>query len=303
MKHLREAKFRQQTIARRMGEWAEPTGLRVPVPTIADYLVGFVRAAAQTLAPSSVREFFRELDANDRVLSRLGWALLLAIPIFATLALIAPASVAGAAISVNPWIKPIKFSYLFFDLCFYRQPALDGIADTKVAAHAGSPDDRHQCCTGNFELGRAGVAQWASACRSSAARQFPCPDHKQHGYGQYRNRLLDARALLRQSCAQGDDRWADGFGDPLQPGNFPGRQCHWRIYAGTRLSHGWIPRRRSRPSLCELEHHWRRSAHCALYRHTRNPDRAPVRLHTFANGAHPSGQASAVSRQVHWLLQ
>ncbi|HEY2499362.1 MAG TPA: hypothetical protein VGK24_20060 [Candidatus Angelobacter sp.] len=118
MKHLRETELGQQTIARRMVEWAEPATLHVQVPTLTDYLAGFVRAAAQTLSPSAGREFFRELDANDRVLSRLGWALLLVIPVFATLALIAPASVAGAATSVNPWIKPIKFSISFSTFAF-----------------------------------------------------------------------------------------------------------------------------------------------------------------------------------------
>ncbi|HZE22502.1 MAG TPA: hypothetical protein VE054_00800, partial [Blattabacteriaceae bacterium] len=74
-----------------------------------DYVSGFARAVAQTLSPSTVRNFFRELDATDPVLSRLGWALLLVIPIFAALAMFLPA---GAA-AVNPWIKPIKFSMSF----------------------------------------------------------------------------------------------------------------------------------------------------------------------------------------------
>jgi hypothetical protein len=65
----------------------------------------------QTLSPSSVRGFFRELDATDPVLSRLGWALLLAVPIFAALAMFVPATMGTAA--VNPWIKPIKFSMSF----------------------------------------------------------------------------------------------------------------------------------------------------------------------------------------------
>ena len=91
-----------------MDVWSEPLALPVQVPTTADYLTGFARAAVQTLSPSTVREFFRELDRNDPLLSRLGWALLLAIPVFATLAFFAP----GAAL-VNPWIKPIKFSMSF----------------------------------------------------------------------------------------------------------------------------------------------------------------------------------------------
>jgi hypothetical protein len=61
------------------------------------------------LSPASVRGFFRELDANDPVLSRLGWALLLVVPVFAALAVFVPAGTA----TVNPWIKPIKFSISF----------------------------------------------------------------------------------------------------------------------------------------------------------------------------------------------
>jgi len=111
MKHLREIELRQQTLARRIGEWLEPQASRVEVPGTADYLSGFVRAVLQTLSPSNVRDFFRELDANDRVLSRLGWALLLAVPVFAALAMFVPSAVGAAA--VNPWIKPIKFAMSF----------------------------------------------------------------------------------------------------------------------------------------------------------------------------------------------
>jgi hypothetical protein len=110
MKHLRETELSQQTLTRRMVEWAEPA-LHVQVPTLTDYLAGFVRAAVQTLSPSSMREFFRELDASDRVLSRLGWALLLAVPVFAALAFLSPGTL--ALNPVNPWIKPIKFSMSF----------------------------------------------------------------------------------------------------------------------------------------------------------------------------------------------
>ena len=111
MEHLRENTLSQQTVARRIGEWLEPTTSRMEVPAATDYLPGFVRAVAQTVSPSSVRSFFRELDVNDRVLSRLGWALLLAVPVFAALAMFVPATV-GTAV-VNPWIKPIKFSMSF----------------------------------------------------------------------------------------------------------------------------------------------------------------------------------------------
>jgi hypothetical protein len=114
MKHLRESTLRQQTVATRVGEWSGSPAARVEVPTAADYLSGFVRAVMQTVSPSAVRSFFRELDKNDRVLSRLGWALLLAVPVLAAMAMFVPASALGtAAASVNPWIKPIKFSMSF----------------------------------------------------------------------------------------------------------------------------------------------------------------------------------------------
>jgi hypothetical protein len=108
MKDLRENRFTQQTIARRIGEWSEAPALIIEAPGARDYLAGFVRAVVQTLSPSSVRSFFRELDATDPLLSRLGWALLLVVPVFAALAFFVP----GAAL-VNPWIKPIKFSMSF----------------------------------------------------------------------------------------------------------------------------------------------------------------------------------------------
>src|SRR6476661_4138236 len=109
MKHLRDSRLRQQTVAKQIDVWSKPLALPVQGPTTADYLVGFVRAAVQTLSPSNVREFFRELDRNDPLLSRLGWVLLLAVPVFAALAFFVP----GAALGVNPWIKPIKFSMSF----------------------------------------------------------------------------------------------------------------------------------------------------------------------------------------------
>jgi hypothetical protein len=108
MKDLRENRFTQQTIARRIGEWSEAPALIIEAPGARDYLAGFVRAVVQTLSPSSVRSFFRELDATDPLLSRLGWALLLVVPVFAALAFFVP----GATL-VNPWIKPIKFSMSF----------------------------------------------------------------------------------------------------------------------------------------------------------------------------------------------
>lgn len=114
MKHLREARLNPQVVARPMGDWTETPALGVQIPTTTDYLAGFARAAMQTLSPSSVRGFFRELDKNDRVLSRLGWALLLAVPVFAAFAFLVPGTSAfGLATGVNPWIKPIKFSMSF----------------------------------------------------------------------------------------------------------------------------------------------------------------------------------------------
>jgi hypothetical protein len=110
MKDVQENRFTQQTVARRMGEWSEAPALTIEAPGTRDYLAGFVRAVVQTLSPSSVRSFFSELDATDPVLSRLGWALLLVIPVFAALAMFVPAS---GAVAVNPWIKPIKFSMSF----------------------------------------------------------------------------------------------------------------------------------------------------------------------------------------------
>jgi hypothetical protein len=110
MKDLRENRFSQQTIVRRIGEWSEAPAFGIEAPGARDYLAGFARAVVQTLSPSSVRGFFRELDANDPVLSRLGWALLLAVPVFAALAMFVPAAAAAA---VNPWIKPIKFAMSF----------------------------------------------------------------------------------------------------------------------------------------------------------------------------------------------
>src|SRR5438270_3475769 len=109
MKELRENRFTEQTIARRIGEWSEAPASHIEAPAEGDYVSGFARAVAQTLSPSAVRGFFRELDATDPVLSRLGWALLLVVPIFAALAMFIPA---GSA-AVNPWIKPIKFSMSF----------------------------------------------------------------------------------------------------------------------------------------------------------------------------------------------
>jgi hypothetical protein len=107
MIHFRTTTYREPAATRQVDLWTEPAALPARAHTGAGWLGAFVRAALQTTSPSSVREFFRELDANDRVLSRLGWALLLAVPVFAALAFFAPAA------AVNPWIKPIKFAMSF----------------------------------------------------------------------------------------------------------------------------------------------------------------------------------------------
>jgi hypothetical protein len=89
--------------------WAKPAALPVPAQAGPAWISGFLRALTQTLSPSAVREFFRELDSKDALLSRLGWILLAGVPVFATLALLAPARLHA----INPWIKPIKFSLSF----------------------------------------------------------------------------------------------------------------------------------------------------------------------------------------------
>jgi hypothetical protein len=109
MIHLRGTTYREPATTRQLDLWAEPAALPAREQTGTDWLAGFVRAAGQTISPAAVREFFRELDANDRVLSRLGWALVLAVPVFAALAMFS----AGTAAGGNPWIKPIKFSLSF----------------------------------------------------------------------------------------------------------------------------------------------------------------------------------------------
>ena len=108
MMHLRGTTYSEPTTTRPMDVWTDAAVLPARVQTGTDWLSAFARAASRTVSPSAVREFFRELDARDPVLSRLGWALVLAVPVFAALAAFAP-----AAAGVNPWIKPIKFSLSF----------------------------------------------------------------------------------------------------------------------------------------------------------------------------------------------
>jgi hypothetical protein len=107
MRPLRETAYHKP--AARPAEICAPVALPAHLPVNANWTKNFLHAAVQALSPSAVREFFRELDATDALLARLGWALLAVIPVFAVLALLTP----GAAASVNPWIKPIKFSLSF----------------------------------------------------------------------------------------------------------------------------------------------------------------------------------------------
>src|SRR6266536_3601340 len=72
-------------------------------------MLALKRAALQTFSLPAVRSFFSDLDDRDRLLSRLGWALVCVVPMFALLAYLVPGSVQA----VNPWIKPIKFSISF----------------------------------------------------------------------------------------------------------------------------------------------------------------------------------------------
>jgi hypothetical protein len=109
MMHLRSTTYRESATTRQLDLWTDPAALPAGTQTATDWISAFVRAVRQTIAPAAVREFYRELDVNDRVLSRLGWALVLAVPIFAALALFA----AGTTPGVNPWIKPMKFSLSF----------------------------------------------------------------------------------------------------------------------------------------------------------------------------------------------
>jgi hypothetical protein len=112
MLHFRSTTYSEPTASRQTELWTEPAARPAQEQTGAGWIGGFVRATARTIAPSSVREFFRELDVNDPVLSRLGWALLLVVPMFAAMAFFAPSTAQGVSL-INPWIKPIKFSMSF----------------------------------------------------------------------------------------------------------------------------------------------------------------------------------------------
>ncbi len=114
MTYLRGTTYREQTATRQLDLWTEPAALPGQVQTVAAWIYGFARAALQTASPSAVREFFHELDANDNLLSRLGWALIAMVPVFAAFAFFASGIAHGVnPWIVNPWIKPIKFSMSF----------------------------------------------------------------------------------------------------------------------------------------------------------------------------------------------
>lgn len=109
MTYLRGTTFREQTATRQLDLWTKPAALPAPVQTDTAWISGFLRALIQTASPAAIREFFRELDSKDALLSRLGWVLMAVVPVFAALALLVP----GTFHAINPWIKPIKFSLSF----------------------------------------------------------------------------------------------------------------------------------------------------------------------------------------------
>jgi hypothetical protein len=112
MTHSRRTAYREQATRQRTTTWTEAAVLPMPLRPGIGWLSAFARAAYQTISPVAVREFFSELDASDPLLSRLGWALILAVPAFAAMAFLA-SSAPGVAAGVSPWIKPIKFSLSF----------------------------------------------------------------------------------------------------------------------------------------------------------------------------------------------
>lgn len=114
MLRLRSSTYREPSTLTQEELCADEVVAPVETQTSAAWLPAFVRAAVQTTSPSAVLKFFRELDANDPLLSRLGWALMLVIPVFAAFALFAASAVQG----VNPWIKPIKFALSFSNFAF-----------------------------------------------------------------------------------------------------------------------------------------------------------------------------------------
>ena len=293
MKELRENRFTQQTVARRIGEWSEAPASGIEAPGAGDYLSGFARAVVQTLSPSSVRGFFRELDATDPVLSRLGWALLLVVPVFAVLAMFVPA---GSA-AVNPWIKPIKFSMSFSTFASTISLLLLALRIPKWQLTLAR---RAIATSVAFEILSLAAQAWRSAYHLSGQSLLDT------SLAQMTNSMVMVNTaivcwmlalVLRQSCAHGQDRLAHGFGHSIQHHDFSGRQRYRRIYAGARFAHRWSSRRRPWTAFCKLERHWRRSAHCAFHRYSRYSDCAVVRLHSVADVADSAGKASQDCRR------
>ena len=112
MKHLRENTLRQQTVARRIGEWTEPPASRIRLPAAGDYLAGFVRAAVQTVSPC-VRP--RDSSANwmPMIPCFPGWAGPFCWWCRSSRRWLCLFLDCGNSGGVNPWIKPIKFSMSF----------------------------------------------------------------------------------------------------------------------------------------------------------------------------------------------
>ena len=59
--------------------------------------------------PASLLHFFPQLHRRDRLLSQLGWSLIMFAGLFSVLFVTNPVLVGG----VNAWIKPIKFNMSF----------------------------------------------------------------------------------------------------------------------------------------------------------------------------------------------
>jgi hypothetical protein len=92
------------------------------VGTVQAWVSAFTRSLALACSPSSIREFLHDLDSNDPLLSRFGWALLGVVPFFALFGYLD----SGAVHTVNPWIKPLNFcisfsSYVWTVSLFFRE--------------------------------------------------------------------------------------------------------------------------------------------------------------------------------------
>ena len=116
MTYLRGTTRREHAATRQIELWIEPATLTTPLRNGAAWISAFFRAVLETASPATAREFFRDLYANDRLLSLLSWTLMAVIPVFAALAFFASGTAASGtahAAAINPWIKPIKFSLSF----------------------------------------------------------------------------------------------------------------------------------------------------------------------------------------------